>query len=52
MPTITFNSNGGTFPGGGTTNTYTFTRTTTYLGCSHTENVDDTGLKSSNYGNN
>lgn len=51
MPTITFNANGGTFPGGSTTNTYSFTKTGGELvGYSHTSNVSDTGLKNSNYG--
>ena len=50
---ITLNANGGTLSTGGTTKTVSATisgSTTTYY--SHTENIDDTGLKSSDYGNN
>ena len=54
---VTFDANTGAFVNGNTTNTlvYPFNYLTTTTGTitkySHTSNVDDTGLKTSNYGN-
>ena len=51
--TITFYSgSGGSFSGGSTTNTVVYVGANQHIEkYSHTENIDDTGLKSSNYGN-
>ncbi|MBP5204379.1 InlB B-repeat-containing protein [bacterium] len=56
--TVTFNGNGGTFANNANTNTlvyplgYLTLSNDTVTKYSHTSNVDDTGLKTSNYGNN
>ena len=56
--TVTFNANGGEFSDSSTTNTlvypvdYLTITETTVTKYSHTSNVDDTGLQTSNYGNN
>ena len=49
--TITYDANGGFFSNGTSTNTVTKRITTYEPKVSHTSNVDDTGLKTDNYGN-